>query len=131
MAGQRRLSDDPPPSFHAVVHESALRTRPLSSQDMRAQLQWIVEVSRLPNVSIQIFPFEAGTYSAFCRAFTIYGGPTPELDTVRLEQPITSPLLRDTERISQYARCSPNYRKWRCLLLTRSLTRSLMKARTP
>lgn len=38
---------------------------------MRRQLLRLIEVSRLPNVTVQVFPFTGGGYSAYSRSFAI------------------------------------------------------------
>ena len=71
---------------------------------MRRQLLRLMEASRLPNVTVQVYPFEAGVYSAHSRSFVIFGGATPELDTVFLEHPANSLFLRDGEHVDEYAK---------------------------
>ncbi|MGW1076202.1 helix-turn-helix domain-containing protein [Streptomyces sp. NPDC002537] len=104
LARQRILSGESPVRYHAVIHEGALQTLVGSRDTMRAQLSRLIEVARLPNVTVQIFPFQAGPHSAVSRSFAIFGGPTPELDTVRLEQPVNSSVLREQEHAARYAR---------------------------
>jgi transcriptional regulator with XRE-family HTH domain len=104
MARQRVLSADSPVSYRAIIHEAALHAHIGGPRTMRRQLLRLIEVSRLPNVTVQVFPFEAGAYSAFSRSFAIFGGGTPELDTVYLEHPQDSLFLRDGERVEEYAK---------------------------
>ncbi|EST21804.1 hypothetical protein N566_27015 [Streptomycetaceae bacterium MP113-05] len=89
--------------YHTVVHEGALHTRAGSARTMRRQLQRLIELAREPNITIQVFPFEAGTFSAFSRAFALFGGATCELDTVRLEQPVRNVILHDDEHLRRYS----------------------------
>jgi hypothetical protein len=93
-----------PVTCRAIIHEAALHARIGGPQTMRKQLLRLIEVSRLPNVTVQIFPFEAGAYSAYSRTFAIFGGATPELDTVYLEHPVNSVFLRDGEHTGEYAK---------------------------
>lgn len=102
LARQRILQEGSLDEYHAVIHEGALRTRVGDRSTMRRQLQRLIEVSRLPHVTVQIFPFEAGAYSAFSRAFTTFGSATRELSTVRLEQPVNNVLLREREHLDRY-----------------------------
>jgi len=104
MARQHILSGDNPVPYHAVIHESALRVRIGTEKVMRRQLLRLLEVARLPNVTLQIFPFEMGPYSGFSRPFTLFGGPTAELDTLYLSHPQDSMFTGDGDRISKYAR---------------------------
>ncbi|MEU4208603.1 Scr1 family TA system antitoxin-like transcriptional regulator [Streptomyces sp. NPDC026206] len=90
--------------YHAVIHESALRTRVGSSEIMRQQLLRLIEVARLPRVTVQIFPFEMGPYSPHARSFILLGGATPELDTLYREHPTSADFIGDGTRITEYAR---------------------------
>lgn len=102
MSRQRILQGNEGTGYHAVVHEAALRTRVGSAATMRAQLQHLTELASQHNVTIQIFPFDAGAYSAFSRSFSIFGGTAPELDTVRLEQPVSNTVHHDQEHMQRY-----------------------------
>jgi transcriptional regulator with XRE-family HTH domain len=104
LARQRVLTGDSPVTYRAVIHESALHTRVGGPAVMRRQLLRLMEVSRLPNVTVQVYPFEAGVYSAHTRSFVLFGGGAPELDTVYLEHPTNSLFLRDGEQLDEYAK---------------------------
>ncbi|MFE0106977.1 helix-turn-helix domain-containing protein [Streptomyces sp. NPDC059009] len=101
---QRVLTAESPVRFRAVIHEAALHVQVGGPKVMRKQLLRLIEVARLPHVTVQVFPFEAGAYSSFSRSFGIFGGMLPELDTVHLEHPLNSVFLRDGGHISEYAR---------------------------
>lgn len=55
---QNILTRDDPLGFSLVLDESAILRRNTDTQVMRAQLQHLVEVSRLPNVTVRVFPLE-------------------------------------------------------------------------
>lgn len=84
--------------------QHTLHTRVGGPAVMRRQLLRLVEVSRLPNVTVQVHPFEAGVYAARNRSFVIFGGGVPELDTVYLEHPTKSLFLWDGAQLDEYAR---------------------------
>lgn len=50
-----------PPSLWVVLHESALRTEVGGADVMREQLQHLVAASESPHITIQVFPFSAGS----------------------------------------------------------------------
>jgi hypothetical protein len=104
LARQRILTGDNPVTCRAVIHEAALHARVGGPNVMRRQLLRLIEVSRLPHVIVQVFPFEAGIYSAYSQSFAIFGGVTPELDTVYLEHPANSLFLRDGVQLDEYAK---------------------------
>jgi hypothetical protein len=79
----------------AVMDEAALR-RPLGGpQVLRAQLQHLIEVTELPNITLQIVPFHRGGHAPAGSPFTILRFSEPDLpDIVYLEQ-LTSALYLD------------------------------------
>jgi Domain of unknown function (DUF5753) len=83
------------PHLWAVIDEAAL-TRPFGSpRVMRAQLDHLLEVSRRPNVHVQVLPFRAGAHAAAGGSFTILRFAEPDLpDIVYLEQ-LTSAVYLD------------------------------------
>jgi Domain of unknown function (DUF5753)/Helix-turn-helix domain len=83
------------PKVWAVIDESALR-RPLGGVDtMRKQLGHLVEVAELPQVTLQVMPFERGGHSAAGGSFSILRFAEPDLpDIVYIEQ-LTSALYLD------------------------------------
>lgn len=104
LARQSLLTGGAPVAYRAVIHEAALHAQVGGPRVMRKQLLRLIEVARLPHVTVRIFPFEAGVYSAYSRAFAIFGGGTAELDTVYLEHPMNSLFLRDGAQLDEYAK---------------------------
>jgi transcriptional regulator with XRE-family HTH domain len=86
---------DATPRVWAVIDESALR-RPLGGRDvMRAQLAHLIELTELPQVTLQIMPFDRGGHSAAGGSFSILRFAEPELpDIVYIEQ-LTGALYLD------------------------------------
>jgi transcriptional regulator with XRE-family HTH domain len=101
---QRILTGDSPVTYDAVIHEAALRVEVGGAGTMRKQLLRLIEVARLPNVSLRIFPFQKGAYAAFSRPFILFDGATSELSTVYLEHPLKAAFLGDRDQIGQYAK---------------------------
>ena len=92
---QERFTSPGAPTLWAVLDEAVVR-RPLGGrQVMRAQLEHLIEVSELANVTLQIVPFGAGGHAAAGGPFTILRFAEPGLsDVVYLEQ-LTSALYLD------------------------------------
>ena len=69
------------------MDEAALR-RPVGGvRVMRSQLRRLAEVAQLPNVTLQVVPFEAGGHDAAGRSFTILRFSEPAVpDVVYIEQ---------------------------------------------
>jgi transcriptional regulator with XRE-family HTH domain len=99
MARQAVLDKPDPPNIWAVVDEAVLR-RPLGSPAvMQGQLKHLLELADLPNVTIQVMPFQAGGHSAAGGPFSILRFAEPDLpDVVYLEQ-LTSALYLDKPEV--------------------------------
>ncbi|MFD6291153.1 helix-turn-helix domain-containing protein [Streptomyces sp. NPDC060205] len=91
MERRRVLHRNPPTQLWAVIDEAALR-RPVGGLDtMRAQLRHLIEICRLPQVTVQIIPFHAGGYAAEGGPVTVLRLPGGQLpDVVCLEQLATA-----------------------------------------
>jgi hypothetical protein len=87
MKRQELLTAAKPPRVWSVVDEAALR-RPLGGvKVMRAQLRHLAEVAQLPNVTLQVVPFQAGGHDAAGGSFTILRFSEPDVpDVVYIEQ---------------------------------------------
>ena len=92
---QQRFTSPGAPTLWAVVDEAVVR-RPLGGRAvMRQQLEHLVKMTELPNVTLQIVPFGAGGHAAAGGPFTILRFAEPGLsDVVYLEQ-LTSALYLD------------------------------------
>jgi uncharacterized protein DUF5753/helix-turn-helix protein len=104
QARQQVLARANPPQLWAVVDEAALR-RPIGGTSvMRAQLEAMIEATRLPNVRLQVIPFHAGGHAAAGGSFTILRFPEDELPDVVYVEQLTSALYLDKrEDIDHYA----------------------------
>jgi len=71
QARQDVLTGTSPPSFWAVLDEAALRRHVGGHAVMRQQINHIVERADLPNVTVQVIPFDAGAHAAMEGAFGI------------------------------------------------------------
>ena len=95
IARQKLLTTADPPNVWAVVDEAALHRVAGGQQIMRAQLERLIELIELPNVTVQIMPFQAGGHAAAGGSFTILRFAEPDIpDIVYLEQ-LTSALYLD------------------------------------
>jgi transcriptional regulator with XRE-family HTH domain len=94
MRRQRVLHRPRPPRLWAVIDEAALR-RPIGGASVaRAQLQHLIEMTRLSHVSIQVAPFSAGGRAVASGPITVLRFPETELpDVVYLERHATAIYL--------------------------------------
>jgi DNA-binding XRE family transcriptional regulator len=103
MARQTLLTREQPPRLWAVVDEAALR-RPVGGPGvMRGQLERLLEATKLPNVTLQVLPFEAGAHAAMVGAFSVLRFPDQELqDVVYLEHISGASYLNKPDEVAQY-----------------------------
>ncbi|MBD0690828.1 helix-turn-helix domain-containing protein [Streptomyces sp. CBMA123] len=101
---QELLTVENAPPFRTVIHEAALHMMYGGPTIMRDQLNHLIEVSRLPHVTIQILPFDCTTYSSSETPFVLMHGAHTRLDTVLLEQPHSSYFLGDPEDVAAFRR---------------------------
>ncbi len=95
MRRQTLLTRPGAPELWAVLDEAALRRAPGDRAVIRAQLEHLLQITDLPNVTLQIVPFRAGPHAAAGGPFTILRFPEPDLpDVVYLEQ-LNSALYLD------------------------------------
>ncbi|WP_329084570.1 MULTISPECIES: helix-turn-helix domain-containing protein [unclassified Streptosporangium] len=95
MARQERLTRPDAPTLWAVMDEAVLR-RPIGGPHvLRAQIDHLLEAVEMPNVKLQIMPFERGGHAAAGGPFSILRFPERDLpDVVYMEQ-LTSALYVD------------------------------------
>jgi transcriptional regulator with XRE-family HTH domain len=104
IARQAILHRPSPPHFWAVVDEAALH-RPIGGNKvMREQVEHLLTLMSLPNVTLQVMPFRFGGHAGDGGAFTILRFPEPELpDVVYVEQMVSAYYLDKREYVERYA----------------------------
>lgn len=100
---QEILTRAEPPTLWAIIDEAALR-RPIGGVAVqRGQIEHLLRVSELPNVTMQLLPYDVGGHAAAGGPFSLLRFPESDLpDIVYLEQ-LTSALYLDKRNdIDQY-----------------------------
>lgn len=95
MVRQELLTTPDAPRVWAVVDEAALRRPVGGEQVMRAQLQQLIQMSELPNVTLQVVPFQAGGHAAAGGAFSILRFSDPDIQDIAYLEQLTSALYLD------------------------------------
>jgi hypothetical protein len=75
-------SDPQPPQLWAVMDETVLRRPAGGPEVMRGQIEHLLDVADLPNVTLQICPFTAGLHSGAFGPFTIFRFEVSELPDI-------------------------------------------------
>ena len=103
MRRQELLTQPGAPEFWAVLDEAALRRSPGGPKVMHAQLEHLLQVTDLPNVTLQVVPFGAGPHAAAGGPFSILRFPEPDLpDVVYLEQLNSALYLDQPDDVTNY-----------------------------
>lgn len=97
---QQVLNGNGAPRTHLVVHEAALHVSLGRRSVMRDQLIRLIEVSRLPHVTVQVLPF-AGPVP-FGTSFTVVEPEVEELGTVVVSHVENSLYLGDSDALARY-----------------------------
>lgn len=102
VARQEVLTQPEAPCLWAVIDESAL-WRLGSRMVMRAQIQHLIEIAELPNVTLQVIPIYSGAQAGVGGPFRILRFSEPDLpDIVYLEQLTTALYLDKIQDIEHY-----------------------------
>ena len=102
MNRARLVHSPEPPRIWAIIDEAAVRRQPGGAAVMRAQLEHLLELCRLPHVTVQVAPFARGGPAA-AGPFTILRFAEPALpDIVYLEQLTGAAYLDKREDLDVY-----------------------------
>ncbi|GAA1321306.1 helix-turn-helix domain-containing protein [Pseudonocardia xinjiangensis] len=103
MTRQKMLTEPGAPQLWAVIDEAAL-SRPFGSKRvMREQLEYLLEMTTLPNVTVQVLPFDFGIHAAAGGPFTILRFAEADLpDIVYLEQLNSAVYLDKRPEVEDY-----------------------------
>lgn len=104
MQRQQILYRPDAPLLWAVVDEAALR-RPIGGPEvMRGQLSALVAATKVPNIRLQVVPFDAGGHAAAGGAFSILRFGDQDLpDIVYIEQLTSAIYLDKRDDVDHYA----------------------------
>jgi transcriptional regulator with XRE-family HTH domain len=95
MARQEILTRADPPRVWAVVDENALRRAVGGPRVMRGQLERLIELTELPNVTLQAITFQAGGHAAAGGPFSILRFSDRDINDIAYLEQLTSALYLD------------------------------------
>jgi len=102
---QQVLERDPPLILSFVIDESVLRRRIADASVMSGQLERMIEMSYMPNVSVRILPLE-GNHPVLTGAFTYIRFPrvheVPLQDVATFEHLASTEYVDDEEAVNKY-----------------------------
>jgi transcriptional regulator with XRE-family HTH domain len=79
---QDLLKRDNPPRFWTILDEAVLHREIGGPAVMKAQLEHVVDATRLPNITVQIIPYTAGAHPALGSVFVILEFSEPTISSV-------------------------------------------------
>ncbi|MFC5217420.1 helix-turn-helix domain-containing protein [Streptomyces coerulescens] len=110
MRRQELLTSESAPDLWAVVHESALLHTVGSREVMTQQLERMLEIQKLKNMTVQVLPFNAGAYPT-TGSFTILGFPEQEDPDVVYREGLTdSVYLEEPKDVALYTKAFDHLR---------------------
>ena len=95
MSRQELLTRADAPRVWAVMDEAALRRIVGGRKIMLAQLEQLIHLTQLPNVTLQVMPFAAGGHVAAGGPFSILRFSAPDLQDITYLEHLTSALYLD------------------------------------
>lgn len=102
LTRQRILTRDDPPRFDVVLDEAALHRMVGGRQVMADQLTKILVTANLPNVVVQVLPYERGFHPAVESNFSILELPNPTPGVVFVEGLVGSTYLDRPGDLKRY-----------------------------
>ncbi|MEW1721253.1 helix-turn-helix transcriptional regulator [Streptomyces sp. NPDC093109] len=104
MKRQARLTGESPLEVYAVVWEAALRQKVGGPEVMRSQLEHLLEMAHLPNVRLQVMPFQSGGHPCVGGSFNIISfAETGAVDVVHTDTIASTVWVENEEEGAVYS----------------------------
>ncbi|MFI6086138.1 helix-turn-helix domain-containing protein [Streptomyces sp. NPDC051217] len=121
---ERVNAPEQPLRLWAVIDESALRRVVGGKHLMREQLEFLVELSQLPHVTVQVLPFEMGAHPGISGHYAILEFPDATDSSVVYIEGVTSDLY--LEKANDVQKYSVMYEHLRAQALNADQTREFI-----
>ncbi|MFJ5266844.1 helix-turn-helix transcriptional regulator [Streptomyces sp. NPDC088358] len=95
MQRQNLLVREGAPRIWAVMDETALRRAVGGPEVMRAQVDKLIESTKLPNVTLQVVPFSTGPHAGTYGPFVLFRFAMPELPDMVYSEYLTGAVYLD------------------------------------
>ncbi|QFZ76968.1 helix-turn-helix domain-containing protein [Streptomyces fagopyri] len=95
MQRQDLLTREGAPRIWAVMDETALRRAVGGPEVMRAQIDKLIESTKLPNVTLQVVPFSTGPHPGTYGPFVLFRFAMPELPDMVYSEYLTGAVYLD------------------------------------
>ena len=126
IARQELLMQENPPKAEVILEECVLR-RPVGGRKvMREQLQHLIGIAALPNLTLRVLPLSVGEHSAIGGAFHVYRfAEQADPDVVYLEQTMSDLYLESPDQVERHATA---FERLRLAALTPQRSASMLSA---
>lgn len=88
--------------YDAIIHEAALRMRVGGPKVARAQLEYLLQQSDRPNVTLRVIPFVADGFAGAGFPMQYVGGVVPQLDTVQIDTTHGAEFIDAPAQLNRY-----------------------------
>jgi transcriptional regulator with XRE-family HTH domain len=103
MKRQEALHQDPPLRLVAILDEASLHRQVGGPDVMRAQLEHLLEATKLPRVTIHVIPYAAGAHPSMTGGFAVLRFPEPEdFDAVYVDTPAGQLFLEELGEVDRF-----------------------------
>lgn len=99
---------DVPPPFEVILHEAALRMRFGGRKVTKDQLEFLLEVSEWPSVTLRVIPFASENFIEATQPVLYAGGVVPQLDTVQMDTAVGGFFLGGGVELKKYGQLLDN-----------------------
>lgn len=111
MRRQAALTKEQPLKLWAIVDEAAIRRVVGGREVMREQLDHLLEITELPNVHLQVIPFDAGGHPGMTGSFVVmHFGEAVGPDIVYIESHAGDIFLEEEADVARYNVASTHLR---------------------
>ena len=111
MERQAVLTKEAPLKLWAIVDEAALRRVVGGGKVMRAQLAHLADMVKVPNITFQVIPFDAGAHPGMPGAFVLMDFTDPmDADLIYIDSMAGDLFLESNADVSRYSSIFDNLR---------------------
>lgn len=103
MKRQEALYQEPPLRLVAIIDEAALHREVGGPEVMRAQLEHLIEATKLPRVTVQVIRFGAGPHASMTGGFAVLRFPAPDdPDAVYVDTPAGQLFVEEPGEVDRF-----------------------------
>ncbi|MFE7114197.1 helix-turn-helix domain-containing protein [Streptomyces sp. NPDC057654] len=98
------ITGDSPIEYEVVIHEAALRFKVMGGKLAREQIELILNLSELGNISVRVVPFSVDGFAGANCSMMHVGGPVPQLDTVQRDTVLSGIFMDAQPQVARFGK---------------------------